>query len=325
MHITRSIRHVAAAAAVTVVASGAAVLASTAPAAANHVATISVTQAGNDGSDVTLQVDVTYTGASGGGVFSWSTGDGRSGDVSDGVSGGTYLGDASGTGTMWGGSGRLGSFTWQRTQPAPSVARTRLTYSYRLAGVYTVDWSGCCPEVTGATPVSVATSLPACDDGFDNDGDGNTDYPDDAGCATADDETEVPECPPSTVTFCLLPGKEVLEVVVRNVDVTITGQEHTVVGWIERYEFQAGPTAVTLPCVRFAGTTNACATAGGEFDGVIATLGPVSQREPELKYGEVVATAGVCEAELVLTVSDLGIDHAPALAMCDNGRVEQSL
>ncbi|HWL34586.1 MAG TPA: hypothetical protein VNQ77_00195 [Frankiaceae bacterium] len=325
MRITRSIRHFAAVAAATLAAAGATVLASPAPAAANHVATISVTQAGNDGSDVTLQVDVTYTGASGGGSFSWSTGDGRSSSVSDGVSGGTYLGDGSGTGTMWGGSGRLGTFTWQRTQPAANVARTRLTYSYRLAGVYTVDWSGCCPEVTGATPVSVATSLPACDDGLDNDGDGNTDYPDDAGCATADDETELPECPPSTVTFCLLPGKEVLEVVVRNVDVTLTGQEHTVVGWIERYEFGAGPTAVTLPCVRFAGTPNACAAAGGEFDGVIATLGPVSQREPELTYGEVIATAGVCEAELVLTVGGLGVDHAPALSMCDNGRVEQSL
>lgn len=137
-------------------------LAGVAPAAsATHINAVAVTQSGANGLSITIQVDVTFNaGASGNGVFNWTTGDGGNGAVPDGTtSGGAYAGDASGT-LSFGGSRPAGivdtsTFTWVRTSPAPNVARTRLTYNHAAAGTYNVNWNVCCPARSGTLAVVV--------------------------------------------------------------------------------------------------------------------------------------------------------------------------
>lgn len=144
-------------------------VAGAAPAAASHVGTVLVTQVANDGLSVTIEVDVTYTGGAGGGVFSWTTGDGGNAAVPDGTTtAGGYLGDGSGVVTFAGTrpvslTMDLSRVTWERTSPAPNVARTRLTYSYASGGVYAVGWDACCPARSGTLAVVVdapATPVP---------------------------------------------------------------------------------------------------------------------------------------------------------------------
>lgn len=137
-------------------------LAGLAPAAeANHINAVAVTQSGSNGLSITIQVDVTFNaGASGNGVFTWTTGDGGTGAVPDGTtSGGAYAGNASGS-LSFSGSRPAGivdttTFTWVRTNPAPNVARTRLTYNYAAAGTYSVNWNVCCPTKSGTLAVVV--------------------------------------------------------------------------------------------------------------------------------------------------------------------------
>lgn len=317
-----SLRSAAASAAAVVALAAAGAVSFAAPAAASHVAGMTVTQAGNQGAYVTLQVDLTYTGASGGSIFNWSTGDGRDGSVSDGVSGGVYAGDASGSGSLSGGAGALGTFTWSRTQPAPNVARTRITYAYSRSGVYQVSWDECCPTVSGTTAVSVAGSMPACSDAADNDGDGAVDYPGDPGCSSAGDESEFAECPEiAGVAFCLEPGdEEITRATVYNVDPSLVPLD-VQIGRIDLYDFRTGVVSVRLPCVvldSFA--TNACALAGGTYASTVATLAAEAVI-PRVEIGDPVTSVGICEAELVFTVLDVGITSAPALAVCETGTV----
>lgn len=136
-------------------------LAGTHPASAHHIGTVSVAQVANDGLSVTLEVDVTFTGGAGGGMFRWATGDGGTAAVPDGTTtAGGYLGDGSGVLTFSGSRPVSAAMdtarvTWQRTRPASGVARTRLTYSYPSGGAYTVAWDACCPARTGSAPVVV--------------------------------------------------------------------------------------------------------------------------------------------------------------------------
>jgi hypothetical protein len=58
------------------------------------------------------------------------------------------------------------------------------------------------PGCTGPTDTSEISDAPACSDQFDNDGDGRTDYPLDPGCTDANDTSEDPDptggpCPPT--------------------------------------------------------------------------------------------------------------------------------
>lgn len=149
---------------------GGALVAAAPPAVASHVGTVFVTQVANDGLSVTIEVDVTFTGGAGGGVFSWTTGDGGNAAVPDGTTtAGGYLGDGSGTLAFAGSrppslAMDVGHVTWVRTSPAPNVARTRLTYGYATGGVYTLRWDACCPARSGSLAVVVdapAAPVPA--------------------------------------------------------------------------------------------------------------------------------------------------------------------
>ncbi len=131
------------------------------PAVAHHLDSVGVTQVGGNGLAATIQVDVTYDGGAGGGIFGWTTGDGGTGAVPDGTaSDGTYLGDASGVGTFSGPRPAsvaydLSTFTWSRSHPAPNVARTQLSFAYAGGGLYTLTWTACCPARDGSAPVVV--------------------------------------------------------------------------------------------------------------------------------------------------------------------------
>jgi hypothetical protein len=59
---------------------------------------------------------------------------------------------------------------------------------------------GMLPLTSGDILVQDGTLLPSaqCADGLDNDGDGTTDFPADAGCTSAEDDTESPNPPPPT-------------------------------------------------------------------------------------------------------------------------------
>ena len=317
-----SLRHVAARAAAAVALAGGGLVAVAAPAQANHVAAMTVTQVANQGAYVTIQVDLSYTGAVGSNTFNWNTGNGRSGSVADGVSNGAYMGDGSGSGALYGGSGALGTFTWSRTQPATNVARTRITYAYPASGVYQVTWNDCCPSVNGTTAVSVSGSMPACSDAVDNDNDGNVDYPADAGCDDADDDSEYAECPAVVgVAVCLEPGDvEVTRVTPYSYDLSIT-PVHTVLGWIDLYDFNVGGVNARLACVTLASmATNACERAGGTFYQRVSALA-VDAPVPAIEPAGPITTVGICEAELVATVLDIGVTGAPAYAICEAGNV----
>jgi hypothetical protein len=122
-------------------------------AAADHIAGMKVTQSGASGLSVTLRVELTMSNLPHGGTFEWSTGDGATGNVEDGVANGHYKGDDTGTGHL----SDSRTFTWTRTQPVPSVVRTEITYSYTVDGTYQVEWSDCCPQVHGSTPVATGS------------------------------------------------------------------------------------------------------------------------------------------------------------------------
>lgn len=69
-------------------------------------------------------------------------------------------------------------------------------FAYQVAPDYTDDF----PRATG---VEVEEPDVACSDGDDNDSDGLIDYPDDPGCASADDPSEI-NAPPAPVPTCAL-------------------------------------------------------------------------------------------------------------------------
>ncbi len=128
-------------------------LAVASPASASHLDTMSVTASSED-LEVTLTVTFTTTGFCCGGTFQWTTGDGASGAVTDGISSGSYAGDASGSGSL--SDGR--PFTWTRT--GSSTHKIEIVYSYTSYGQYTIDWQDSAPSRSGSLTVTLSPSTP---------------------------------------------------------------------------------------------------------------------------------------------------------------------
>ncbi|HUR63095.1 MAG TPA: hypothetical protein VM241_01295 [Candidatus Thermoplasmatota archaeon] len=123
------------------------------PTVADHIAWMTVSQPGANGNEVTLRFDLQATGKPHGGTIQFSTGDGRSGSLGDGIVEGTYAGDDSGTGTFSGGTFPLLTFSWVRTQGVLGNVQTDVTYTYGASGTYTLAWSDCCHEASGVKQV----------------------------------------------------------------------------------------------------------------------------------------------------------------------------
>lgn len=122
-----------------------------APAAtADHLDGMTVTQRGI-GPDHLVSLRVTYrvTGECCGGIFAWTTGDGASGALPDGVTDGVYDGDARGPSYL--SDGRL--VQWERTRDPAGVVELLVWYHYKRTGLFTLAWSGCCPDHGGTLSV----------------------------------------------------------------------------------------------------------------------------------------------------------------------------
>jgi len=158
---------------------------------------------------------------------------------------------------------------------------------------------------------------PQCGDGIDNDGDGYADYPDDPGCSSERDDQEGAECAPvAGIVACITSGAEVLRV-----DAVEPGnaQPVDVAGYVDVYRFTApGGASTSLPCVVLgvgATTANPCALAGGSFVSRMLALVETEVPAP-VSDGVVAGGIAVCAAELTLLVGDIGINSAPAFALC---------
>jgi hypothetical protein len=149
-----------------------------------------------------------------------------------------------------------------------------------------------------------------CHDAVDNDVDGNVDYPDDPGCTDPTDTTEGPTCPPvQGILVCLEPSTAVASLFV-----AATAPSADVAGYVDTYRVPLpGGVVTTIPCVVLKeGTTfvNPCATLGGTF----------LSRQAVLLAADLDGTSdglvSVCKAELTAKAFGLGIDSAPAYAIC---------
>ena len=175
------------------------------------------------------------------------------------------------------------------------------------------------PNDPGCTSYSDPTESPnpQCSDGVDNDSDGRTDYPNDPGCTSRTDNYE--GCPPTvgTVALCLTPTTLIQRVTVHDVD---SGDPIGVAGYVEIYRFTLpNGTITSLPCVRLlvgGAGVNPCGAAGGVFVSRIETLVGPSITPPDPRFGEPIATVGICNADLELTVNNIGVNSTPAYAIC---------
>jgi hypothetical protein len=157
-----------------------------------------------------------------------------------------------------------------------------------------------------------------CLDGIDNDGDGQGDYPADSGCSSALDSTEQPEaCPDAggaAVCVSLTPRG-----VRDSFDVDApTSTSVDVAGYVDLYEFTTVG-SVNVPCAVLGvddTVVNPCATAGGRFVQRIATLVDSSVPAAAGALDAPLATVRICDADLVLTVNNIGVSSFPALTLC---------
>ena len=161
-----------------------------------------------------------------------------------------------------------------------------------------------------------------CSDGVDNDFDGDVDYPGDIGCSDARDNSEGATCTTAAaVTVCagFSAGAQVERVRVAREEAG-AGASHSVAGYIDLYRFTL-PNGVklNLECVILevdATTVDPCAAAGGTFVARTAELVNETEDEPSPTPGGELASVGICEGELVLTVNNVGLTSAPAYTVC---------
>lgn len=187
--------------------------------------------------------------------------------------------------------------------------------------------AACATSLLVAAAVVVASPTAAhavaqCSDGIDNDADGNTDYPADPGCASAADASEsVPCTTTSGVTTCvgIAPSTLVQRVRVHRYDVT-GGTTHGVAGYVDLYRFVLPTgTVANIPCVVLAAggpEADPCAAAGGTYLSRVSTLVEETVAEPVVVQGAEIASAGICEGELVATVNTIGIASTEAYTLC---------
>lgn len=99
-------------------------------------------------------------------------------------------------------SSQTSTLTWSSTNANSCTASGAWTGTKNLSGTQTVTptttstYTLTCNGAGGPTAknvtITVNTTLPECNDGVDNDSDGQTDYPADVGCSSATDNTESP-------------------------------------------------------------------------------------------------------------------------------------
>lgn len=99
-----------------------------------------------------------------------------------------------------------------------------------------------------------------------------------------------------------------------------TAATHTVVGRVDRYRFPL-PTggSTLLPCVVLTVNNTGnddCAVAGGTYDSTVATLVSRSVDQPSVGLGAPLASVGICESAVTITVAGFGVEDFPAYSLC---------
>lgn len=98
---------------------------------------------------VRLEVTFRVTGQCCGGIFEWTTGDGASASIPDGVVDGAYVGDEEGYAGL--SDGRTAR--WERVRDAAGIVHISIWYHYERAGIHRVEWHDCCPDHQGRLDV----------------------------------------------------------------------------------------------------------------------------------------------------------------------------
>jgi alpha-tubulin suppressor-like RCC1 family protein len=226
--------------------------------------------------------------------------------------------DAVSGGYCPGGAWAIGSLS--STNPATASYRTtNLDVGTHQYHAFVCDASDrCSGSLAGTFTVNGAGQ---CYDGADNDGDGKVDYPSDPGCSSTQDPSEGASCDPLApgVVVCLSAGASIASYTVAGPDVSLTGTEHHVAGYVDLYRFTVAGVTTTLPCASLVADgigVNPCEAAGGTFVSRVSTLVDAKQAEPVVSAGGPIATVGICAAELTVTAFGIGVNSAPAYALC---------
>lgn len=184
---------------------------------------------------------------------------------------------------------------------------------------------GCCLWRGGPESTSTMTWtfdwLSACEDGLDNDSDGRTDHPNDPGCSSPDDTSEATDCGETApgVTVCVTPGTVAYTEAVRSQEL-LPGDDHSVVGYLNAYEFTfPGFGQTILPCVVLVTdgqSTDPCAEAGGEYLETRLTFVEQGAEEPDPTTGPDLARVSICHADYKALVAGFGVSSFAGYAVC---------
>ena len=174
----------------------------------------------------------------------------------------------------------------------------------------------------GVASYSLSVSSPTCSDGVDNDNDGFTDYPSDAGCESPADMSEGVACSTTSgVRTCVGISTGALRNTVAGYTASVvpdTTIDADVYGYVRQYRFDVADAVVRVYCVDTVvagGEVSPCAAAGGTRVSTLLTLQPprVTTYEAEVKPAEIVR---ICDSELQATVNGAGIAALKLPTVC---------
>jgi hypothetical protein len=177
----------------------------------------------------------------------------------------------------------------------------------------------------GVAGYGLSAGTTECNDGIDNDGDGQVDYPSDPGCSGPGDASEGVRCTViSGHQTCVgFDGSTVTVSGNLSQVTTVPGPAVHVVGYQDLYRFRLpqGAGTVNVPCVVLvanATTGNPCQAAGGEFVSRASTLVDRTEQPTVPAFGDPLATVEVCRGELVASVDGIGITSFAGYGLCDS-------
>lgn len=172
----------------------------------------------------------------------------------------------------------------------------------------------------GVAGYTLSVTSPACSDGIDNDDDGFTDYPSDAGCGSTADTTESAPCTTTAgVTRCVGVSTGAFKIAVAGYSASaLPNGTIDVYGYVRRYLFEVAGQQVEAACVDTVvdGTeVSPCAAAGGTRVSTVTVLQAprVTTYEADVKPTDLVR---ICDSELEATVNGAGVASLKLVTVC---------
>lgn len=217
------------------------------------------------------------------------------------------------------GGGSCGTLCVSGTPIAPDTCFVHTSDGGITVGVRS---SAPTPVAYVATIALLVPSTTACHDRIDNDGDGVTDWPADAGCADAADTTE--DMSPCFRAVAVAP-ETCVEVVTGGQRERYTATKPAngqveVAAYVDRYKFGSLGGVVVACVVLYSdppdASVNPCRAAGGKHAGRIATLFRVPRNDvPDPGRRDELAVR-VCDAVLNVSVDGKRLPPVDVLAVC---------